>query len=87
MGTGIALPTTHPVPTQSHTPGTPLPAPAVRSQCAAGSAGQRNSAVGLKSVEQLTLRLHFSGFQGMTEVYNLTVAGNPNDHNDIRGTE
>ena len=39
-----------------------------------------NIVVGLKSVAQLTLGVHFSGFQGMTEVYNLYIAGNPNDH-------
>ena len=42
---------------------------------------------GLKSVDQLTLSVYSSGFQGMTEVYNLAVAGNPDDHNDIRGTD
>ena len=41
--------------------------------------------VGLKSVDQLPLYLYFSGFQGITEVYNLALAGNPNDHNLIPG--
>ena len=44
-------------------------------------------AVGLISVHQLTLSVHFSGFGGMTEVYNLAVAGNANDHNLIPGIE
>ena len=42
-----------------------------------------NMAVGLKSVEQLTLGAGFSGFPGITEVYNLLVAGIPNDHKCI----
>ena len=46
-----------------------------------------NSAVGLKSVAQLTLSVHFSENQGMTEVYNLVKADNPNDHNVIPGTD
>ena len=41
--------------------------------------------VGLKSVHQLTLGVHFSGFQGITEGYNVEIAGNPDDHNDIPG--
>ena len=39
-----------------------------------------NMVVGLKSVAQLLLSAQISGFLGMTEVYNVTVAGNPNDH-------
>ena len=46
-----------------------------------------NSAVGLKSVEQLTLSAEISGFQGLTEVYNLSVAGNPDDHFFIPGND
>ena len=41
-----------------------------------GHAGQLNSAVGLKSVDQLTLGRHFSGLRTMTEVYNLLTVGN-----------
>ena len=40
-----------------------------------GSAPRLNSAVGLNTVGQLSLSTHFSGFIGMTEVYNLAVAG------------
>ena len=83
MGTGIALPQTHPVPT---TPGTPPP----YHVCRHGSrAGVRRSkcGVGLKSVAQLTLRSYFSGFQGITEVYNLVYAGNANDHFVIPGNK
>ena len=43
--------------------------------------------VGLILVAQLSLYVHFSGFQGITEGYNLCTAGNPNDHNDIPGTK
>ena len=43
--------------------------------------------MGLISVDQLSLCVEFSGFQGMTEVYNLVKAGNANDHNVIPGTE
>ena len=46
-----------------------------------------NLVVGLKSVAQLTLDLLFSGSEGMTEVYNLAIAGNPNDHFFIPGTK
>ena len=52
-----------------------------------GYVGGANSAVGLKSVAQLSLDVHFSGFQTMTEVYNLRNTGNPNDHKYIPGTE
>ena len=43
--------------------------------------------VGLISVGQLSLSVHFSGFQGITELYNLAVAGNPDDHKSIPGNE
>ena len=43
--------------------------------------------VGLISVAQLSLFVHFSGFWGITEGYNLVKAGNPNDHFVIPGTE
>ena len=52
-----------------------------------GYYGGLNIAVGLKSVDQLTLDVHFSGFLGMTEVYNLRNAGDPNDHKYIPGTD
>ena len=44
-------------------------------------------AVGLISVEQLSLYDHFSGFTGITEVYNVARAGNANDQKYIPGTE
>ena len=37
-------------------------------------------AVGLRSVDQLSLYVHFSEIQGITEGYNLEIAGNPNNH-------
>ena len=43
--------------------------------------------VGLKSVAQLTLDSQISGFQGITEVYNLRIADNPNDHFFIPGNK
>ena len=43
--------------------------------------------VGLRSVRQLTLDAHFSGSQGITEVYNLPVAGISNNHYLIPGNE
>ena len=39
--------------------------------------------VGLILDDGLSLSARFSGFQGFTEVYNLRVAGNPNDHKVI----
>ena len=72
------LPRVHPSPTERA-----LPAWSGRT----GGAGQTNTCRGLISVDQLSLRLDFSGFQGITEVYNLVVAGNPNDHLYIPGKE
>ena len=80
---GIALPT----PTQPYpTPGTPPPTHRMVTGLL-GLAVPTKGVVGLKSVAQLTLRAHFSGFQGITEGYNLLVAGNPNDHNSIPRTK
>ena len=71
---------TRPIPT----PGTPPP-PCHRCTDVGVRTEQRNSAVGLRSVAQLTLYVYFSGFLGMTEVYNLAVADNPNDQKYIPG--
>ena len=83
VGTGIAPPSHPLVPIpRVH----PSPYPAV--QCREHGAVQRlNSAVGLKSVAQLSLYSRFSGFLGITEVYNLAYAGNPNDHFFISGND
>ena len=43
--------------------------------------------VGLKSVAQLTLVAHFSGFLGITEVYNLLRIRRINNHSVIPGTD
>ena len=87
LGTGIAPPTTHPA---THTPGTPPPHRAVPPgmvQRCTGMYGGVNSVVGLKSVHQLSLYVLFSGFLGMTEVYNLRKIGRINNHYDIPGTK
>ena len=80
---GIALPT----PPSRPIPRVHLPPP--HSALATGAAQYPglNSAVGLISVEQLTLGTHFSGSRGMTEVYNLVEVGNPDDHIYIPGTD
>ena len=43
--------------------------------------------VGLRSVDRLSLVGHFSGSRGITEVYNLLIAGIANDHKLIPGNE
>ena len=69
------------------TPGTPL------RHCPSYTTGTRavparlKEAVGLRSVGQLTLSARISGFQGITEGYNLPNTGNPNDHKSIPGNE
>ena len=50
-------------------------------------AARKNMAVGLISVDQLSLCGHFSGFLGMTEVYNLSLVGRINNHFLILGNE
>ena len=77
MGTRYSPSTTHPA---THTPGTPPWHGSLVSMAPHGHVPDLNMVVGLKSVRQLTLYVLFSGFPGMTEVYNLTVAGNPDDH-------
>ena len=83
VGTGIAPPGTHPV----------IPPPRVHppSHCTVtgllGLAVPGNMVVGLRSVGQLSLSGHFSDNRDMTEVYNLRIAGNPDDHYCISGTD
>ena len=75
-------PGTHPVPHPGYTPCT-----TVTAVHGLGMLSRRgNMVVGLISVHQLTLVVHFSGFQVMTEVYNLSKIGRINNHNDIPGT-
>ena len=83
MGTGIALPAHPGHPT---IPGTPPPTMSVLAVAVPWSQ-EYKVAVGLISVGQLSLSVHFSGFQGITEVYNLSDTGNPNDHKCIPGTD
>ena len=84
MGTRYSTP---PDPTRPHYPGYTLP-PGYRYMVYGYSrAAQRNSAVGLISVAQLSLVGHFSGFQYMTEVYNLLRIGKINNHLHIPGTD
>ena len=45
-----------------------------------GWSGVLNSAVGLKSVDQLTLHVHFSDIRGITEGYNPVKVGRINNH-------
>ena len=85
VGTGIALPGTHPVPTRPHHPGYTLPTGPGMLRAVQWQSQRAKVAVGLKSVAQLSLYARISGFLGITEVYNLLIAGNANDHNVIPG--
>ena len=53
----------------------------------AGSAPELKVVVGLKSVGQLSLSVHFSRFLGMTEVYNLVKIGRIINHSVIPGND
>ena len=75
-----------------HHPATPPRVHLPRGWLAAlvGRTGQyprSNIAVGLISVRQLTLSAQIWGFRGITEVYNLSVARNPDDHKHIPGNK
>ena len=72
LGTGIALPRTHPVPPTPGTPPLPAPAATVAYSVYSGLL----MAVGLISVAQLSLYGHFSEIRTITEVYNLLEIGN-----------
>ena len=80
----LPVPTQPPLPT---TPGTPPPATRCTAVHARGQSGRVNMAVGLISVEQLSLEAQISDISLMTEVYNVAEAGNPDDHNVIAGNE
>ena len=71
LGTGIALPTTHPAPTLIPHPRYTPAMPVVYVSGTARLYIWDNQAVGLISVDQLSLSACFSRFLGMTEVYNL----------------
>ena len=83
LGTGIAPLRTHPRP---HYPGYTLP-PVPAATVAYSMYSGLECGVGLKSVDQLTLDARISDIEGITEVYNLRVAGIPNDHKSIAGNE
>ena len=83
LGTGIAP--LRPTPART-TPGTP-PLPVLTREWPGQPYTRYNIAVGLKSVAQLTLGTHFSGFQGITEGYNLVYTGNADDHKSIPGNK
>ena len=72
-------------PPDPHTPGTPPTTVPVHVRAPHTTATELNMAVGLKSVRQLTLSVQISGIQGITEIYNLATARNPNDHKLIPG--
>ena len=79
---------TLPDPPSCTTPGTPLPDPHAEHEDWDGSArgaARRNSAVGLISVDQLSLSAHFSDIRELTEVYNLSEIGRINNHSFIPG--
>ena len=87
VGTGIALPGTHPPYPGPHYPGYTPPPTAPVPGTAPGLHRGVQQAVGLRSVAQLTLSAQISEIRGITEVYNLVKAGDPNDHKFIPGTE
>ena len=80
---GIALPAPPLVPY----PGYTSPSRMSTALGVSGSSHGVNMVVGLRSVHQLTLGTHFSGFRGITEGYNLVILGNPNVQNLIPGTK
>ena len=84
LGTRYSPSPAHPHP---HHPGYTPTAGIVYMVYGYGSAARLKGGVGLRSVDQLTLDAHISGFRGITEGYNLVIAGNPNDHFLIPGTE
>ena len=83
LGTGIAPQAPTQLPPPRVHPHQPQYTPAAQR----GQSARLNSAVGLRTVDQLSLSVHFSGSKGITEVYNLVLAGNPNDHNVIPVTK
>ena len=78
---------TLPPPTHPHYPGYTLPLARQYEDGCTRCPASRNMAVGLISVDQLTLDSRFSGSLGMTEVYNLRYIGRINNHSFIPGKE
>ena len=64
-----------------------MPAVLMTSQLPRGAAAQRNKAVGLISVDQLSLDARISESGGITEVYNLVEIGRNNNHYVIPGNK
>ena len=83
LGTGIAPLRDPPSPHPGYTPPHATRQQCTREQLHPGL----KEAVGLKSVDQLTLCVVFSGFEGMTEVYNLIRIGRINNQFTIPGTK
>ena len=77
LGTRYSTPPGHP---SSHHPGYTSSTPLLMHAVTQRSAARSKWVVGLRSVAQLTLSAHISGFGTITEVYNLLVAGITNDH-------
>ena len=73
------LPRVHPSPT--------MPAVSMTSVQPRAVSGQLNIAVGLISVDQLSLYASISDIRGMTEVYNLSDIGRINNHSFIVGNK
>ena len=87
MGTGIAPLQAHPVPTYpGYTPPPTTAADVIHAPTAVLYGGV-NSAVGLRSVGQLSLSARFSGSKGMTEVYNLVEIDRITNHLGIPGNK
>ena len=84
VGTRYSTP---PPPTHPHYPGYTSSPHAASGYTAARSSRGVNMVVGLYSVEQLSLSVHFSGLLGITEVYNLGLAGRIINHFHIPGTK
>ena len=87
MGPGMVLvvpryspPRTHPHPTPRVHPSPALLVAMSGYTAARALYGRVNMVVGLISVGQLSLDVHFSGFQGITVVYNLVRIGRINNH-------
>ena len=87
LGTRYSTPPSHPaIPHPGYTPAHPgVPGPARPGFAGPGTLSQE--AVGLKSVDQLSLSVLFSGFRGITEGYNLLRIGRITNHLYIPGTK
>ena len=84
---GIAPSRDPPIPYPGYTPPRPHRHTSLLHRVLTAASARLNIAVGLRSVDQLSLSTQISGFRGMTEVYNLAKAGNPNDHYVIAGND